>query len=145
MGRSVQGIQAAQVRVFAHDAEYVTKSDTVDIPGTESRGVCLYVNVGGDINVLMEGSSTPIIFKGVSAGQFLPMLVKRVYITDTTAAAELIALYQSMWLGIGYMIPMRGDKNLHIPVEGGLIISETGSFILLTESGNDEMVTETTP
>jgi hypothetical protein len=50
-----------------------------------------------------------------------------------------------MWLGIGYVIPMRGDKNLHIPVEGGLIISETGSFILLTESGNDEMVTETTP
>jgi len=50
-----------------------------------------------------------------------------------------------MWLGIGYMIPMRGDKNLHIPVEGGLIISETGSFNLLTENGKDEMVKKNTP
>jgi hypothetical protein len=70
MSKGVQGNFAAQVRVFAHDAEYVTKSDTVDIPGTESRGVCLYVNVGGDINVLMEGSSTPIIFKGYQLVSF---------------------------------------------------------------------------
>jgi hypothetical protein len=49
-----------------------------------------------------------------------------------------------MWLGIGYMIPMRGDKNLHIPVEGDFIISETGNLILLTENGNDQMTPETT-
>lgn len=50
-----------------------------------------------------------------------------------------------MWLGIGYTIPQRGDKNLHIPVEGGFIISEIGDLILLTEDGNDQMVTEPTP
>ena len=146
MSKGVQGNFAAQVRVFAHDAVNITKSDTVNIPGTGDRGVCLYVNVGGNINVLMEGSSTPVLFKGVVAGQFLPILVKRVYVTDTTPAVELIALYQNMWLGIGYMIPQLGGKGLSTPpVEGSNIISETGTLILLTENGNDEMVIESTP
>ena len=46
MGRSVQGIQAAQVKVFAHDAVNLTPSGTLNtntIAGTESRGVCLYI------------------------------------------------------------------------------------------------------
>ena len=92
MSKGVQGNFAAQVRVFAHDAVSVTKSDTVDIPGTEDRGVCLYVNVSGDIKVKME-SGSDITFKGVTTGQFLPILVKRVFTTGTTGAVELIALY----------------------------------------------------
>jgi|TARA_R110000772_G_C13180366_1_gene427990 hypothetical protein len=50
-----------------------------------------------------------------------------------------------MWLGIGYMIPQRGDRNLHTPIQGGFIISETGDLVMQTENGNDEMVTEPTP
>tara|TARA_R110002167_G_scaffold87070_1_gene235619 strand:+ start:907 stop:1062 length:156 start_codon:yes stop_codon:yes gene_type:complete len=51
-----------------------------------------------------------------------------------------------MWLGIGYMIPQLGGKGLSTPpVEGSNIISETGTLILLTENGNDEMVIESTP
>jgi hypothetical protein len=82
MGRSVQGIQAAQVRVFAHDAvSLVTGGGTLNtntITGTEQRGVCLYI--GEDmtlITVTME-SGNSVTFKGLKAGSFLPVLVTAV-------------------------------------------------------------------
>ena len=91
MGRSVQGIQAAQVRVFAHDAvSLVTGSgagagtlNTSTIANTDQRGVCLYI--GEDltlIEVIME-SGSQVTFKGLKAGSFLPVLVTR--IVDATA------------------------------------------------------------
>ena len=76
MGRSVQGIQAAQVRMFAHDAvSLVTGGGTLNtstISGTEDRGVCLYIGIKmASIVVTMEsGNSTT--FKGINSGSFLP-------------------------------------------------------------------------
>ena len=142
MSKGVQGNFAAQVRVFAHDAVSVTPSAT-RIANTDQRGVCLYIGGQGDVKVTMESGTTQT-FKNVSAGTFLPILVTHVLANNTTAT-EILALYQNMWLGIGYTIPQRGDRNLHIPVEGGFIISEIGDLILLTEDGNDQMVTEPTP
>ena len=82
MGRSVQGIQAAQVRVFAHDAvSLVTGGGTLNtstIANTDQRGVCLYI--GEDltlIEVTME-SGNSVTFKGLKAGSFLPVLVTAV-------------------------------------------------------------------
>ena len=144
MSKGVQGNFAAQVRVFAHDAVSLNPLNNNQIAGTSDRGVCLYIGGQGDVEVKMEGSSTPVVFKSVSAGTFLPILVTHVLPGNTTAT-EILALYQNMWLGIGYTIPQRGDRNLHIPVEGGFIISEIGDLRLLTENGNDEMVTEPTP
>jgi hypothetical protein len=82
MGRSVQGIQAAQVRVFAHDAvSLVTGGGTLNtstIANTDQRGVCLYI--GEDmtlITVTME-SGNSVTFKGLKAGSFVPVLVTAV-------------------------------------------------------------------
>ena len=88
MGRSVQGIQAAQVRVFAHDAvslvtggtdpDFVGTLNTNTIANTDQRGVCLYI--GEDmtlITVTME-SGNSVTFRGVKAGSFLPVLVTAV-------------------------------------------------------------------
>jgi hypothetical protein len=83
MGRSVQGIQAAQVRVFAHDAVSLVTGgtgvpNTNTIANTDQRGVCLYI--GEDmtsIEVTME-SGNSVIFKGLKAGSFLPVLVTAV-------------------------------------------------------------------
>ena len=82
MGRSVQGIQAAQVRVFAHDAvSLVTGGGTLNtstIANSDQRGVCLYI--GEDmtlITVTME-SGNSVTFKGLKAGSFLPVLVTAV-------------------------------------------------------------------
>jgi hypothetical protein len=83
MGRSVQGIQAAQVRVFAHDAVSLVTGgtgvpNTNTIANTDQRGVCLYI--GEDmtsIEVIME-SGSQVTFKGLKAGSFLPVLVTRI-------------------------------------------------------------------
>jgi hypothetical protein len=92
--RGTQIKQADEVRVFAHDAAAVTPNDSVDISGTENRGVCIYIGSvagGADVKVTMESGSI-VTFKGLTAGSFLPILVTRVWATDTTAT-EILALY----------------------------------------------------
>ena len=82
MGKGVQGIQAAQVRVFAHDAVSLVTGggnlNTSTIANSDQRGVCLYI--GEDmtlITVTME-SGNSVTFKGLKAGSFLPVLVTAV-------------------------------------------------------------------
>ncbi len=99
MARSVQGIEASQVRVFAHDAKSLVTGgvlDTTNIAGSEDRGVCLYIGAAvTDITVVME-SGANIRFKGLAAGSFLPILITRIVsitTADTLADDDVIALY----------------------------------------------------
>ena len=47
-----------------------------------------------------------------------------------------------MWLGIGYLIPMKGDKaGEPLPVDVDLIIAENGD-ILQMEANTDKMIPE---
>ena len=92
--RGLEGNMQAEPRVFAHDAVAVTPHDTNNIPNTTERGCCIYIGAisgGADIKVKME-SGNDVIFKGLVAGTFLPILVTRVFATGTTAT-EIIALY----------------------------------------------------
>jgi hypothetical protein len=59
----------------------------IDIPGTENRGVCLYVGTLGNVQVEMESGETPT-FNNVPAGTFMPILVKRL-----VAGTDVLALY----------------------------------------------------
>ena len=59
----------------------------IDIPGTENRGVCLYVGTAGNIQVEMESGETPT-FNNVPAGTFMPVLVKRL-----VSGSDVLALY----------------------------------------------------
>ncbi len=63
----------------------------IDIPHTQKRGCCLYIGNSGDVEVIMESGSTAI-FSGVATGTFLPILVKQVVTTNTTAT-NILALY----------------------------------------------------
>jgi hypothetical protein len=67
----------------------------VDIPNTQERGCCLYVGDvdtnGANVEVVMEGGST-VVFKNLTSGSFLPILIKRIVPTNTNAG-EFIALY----------------------------------------------------
>ena len=63
----------------------------IDIPNTFKRGCCIYVGNSGDINVIMESGNTAL-FVGVPTGTFLPILVKQVVASNTTATS-LLALY----------------------------------------------------
>jgi hypothetical protein len=49
-----------------------------------------------------------------------------------------------MWLGIGYLLPMKGDKagDPTPPIASNFIISQSG-IILLTEDDQNEMVRQT--
>ena len=97
--RGLEGNQNAQPRVFAHDAldlkpSVYTLGDR--IPNTDSIGVALYIGVGMDITVTLEGGSTPVLFKGITAGSFLPVLVTKINASSATLDAgggEIIALY----------------------------------------------------
>ena len=96
--RGLEGNQNAQPRVFAHDALDLKPSNYTlgnRIAHTNTIGRALYVGAAMDLTVTLEGGST-VLFKGITAGSFLPVLVTHVTATSVTLAAgggELIALY----------------------------------------------------
>lgn len=63
----------------------VTPADGADMT-ISSRG--LYVGGAGDLKVTMEGGET-VTFPGVVAGTLLPIRVRRVFATGTTATSIL--------------------------------------------------------
>ena len=69
-------------------AAEVTTSDTVDLTSV-ARG--LYIGVGGNVNVVMPDGST-VLFVGCGSGTILPVNVRRVMATSTTATS-IVALY----------------------------------------------------
>jgi len=71
------------------DATLVVGS--IDIPNTEKRGCCIYVGIAADVGIRLE-SGKDVIFKGVPAGSFLPVLAKRIN-TTIPATGDIIALY----------------------------------------------------
>lgn len=75
-------------------AAAVTPSDTVNIPavtGGTNNGCVLYVGGAGNIKVTTVGGDD-VVFVGLSAGQFVPVQVKRVWSTSTTAT-NIVALW----------------------------------------------------
>ncbi len=68
---------------------YVTIRTT--FPGSQDRGCCLYVGGAGNVNVTLESGNT-VLFTGVNAGSFLPILATQVLSASTTAT-NMLALY----------------------------------------------------
>ena len=56
-----------------------------------SNGCVLFAGGAGDINLITVDDDT-VLFKGIVAGQFLPVQVKRVKATSTTAT-DIVALW----------------------------------------------------
>ena len=106
----LEGNTAAQPRVFAHSAyniPTVTGTNTEntypanlvdDSQVTLSRGACIYVGVAGNVKVTME-SGEIVLFTGVTAGSFLPILALVVHGPNVggtnagTTATDLVALF----------------------------------------------------
>ena len=105
----LEGNTAAQPRVFAHSAYQIPTPSTTGTENTYpantvddsqvivSRGACIYVGGAGDIDVELE-SGDRVIFKGVTAGSFLPILATKIYgynsvPAQTTTATDIIALF----------------------------------------------------
>jgi|11_taG_2_1085331.scaffolds.fasta_scaffold00708_3 hypothetical protein len=99
--QGLQGNMQAQPRMFAHDAVGLTaaqiNSGTYTIPNSDARGVCLFVGVKmASITVVME-SGNSVVFKGVAAGAFMPVLVTSVTAATPDSGAladnDIVALY----------------------------------------------------
>jgi hypothetical protein len=76
-------------------AATVTPSNTVDIPyvgGGDIKWDCvLYIGGAGSLRVLTAGEDD-VTFFNVAAGTFLPVQVKRVFVTGTSAT-NIVALW----------------------------------------------------
>lgn len=81
----------------AYNAQDIVPSDSsnITIGGTSidslESGVCLYIGIGGDLRVTMIGGQV-VLFQQVASGSFLPIQVKKIWQTGTTATA-ILALY----------------------------------------------------
>jgi len=87
----------AYQKLQAYRAADVTPSDTVDIPsvstagGAGNNGCVLYCGVAGNIRVVTVGNDD-VTLVGVNTGAFIPLQVKRVFTTGTTAT-NILALW----------------------------------------------------
>jgi hypothetical protein len=87
----------AYQKLQANRASAVTPSDTVNIPnistedGSGNNGCVLYVGVTGNVRVLTAGGDD-VTLVGVSAGQFIPVQVVKVFATGTTST-NILALW----------------------------------------------------
>lgn len=70
----------------AFSAAAVTPNDSVDLAMT-ARG--LFAGGGGDIVAILKGDAAAVTFKNVSSGAILPVAVRRVLATGTTATSIL--------------------------------------------------------
>lgn len=86
---------------FGTIAAAVTASDTISNATNINRS-CLFIGTGGDVKVILSGvtgaggsgrptAAQAVVFKGLPAGSFLPVIVDYVLATGTTAA-DLIAV-----------------------------------------------------
>ena len=74
--------------MFYDTALAVTPSDGSDLTGEPF--FALFIGVGGDVKVDMASGTGTVVLKNCASGQILPLMVERVYSTDTTAT-DIIA------------------------------------------------------
>jgi len=79
----------------------VTPSDTLTLQqqfSTHKRYSCVYVGVGGNVRVLTEGGDD-VTFTNIPDGSFVPVHIKKVFATGTTASS-IIAVDMSLPEGV---------------------------------------------
>lgn len=70
-------------KLQAGSAFAIAPSNTTDLPVVTSA---LYVGYTGNIRVICSGDTTGVVFANVPGGSFLPLRVKRVTVSGTTAS-----------------------------------------------------------
>ena len=94
---TTDGTQSEVVRVVSDtevevkEAIFATSPKNYAIYGGGNEGAVLYVGVGGDVRVDTAGGDD-VTFVGLLAGSFVPVQVKKVYSTNTTAT-NIVALW----------------------------------------------------
>lgn len=73
----------------AVDGVVITPSDTLTLTRIPKA---IYVGTGGDISIIGSKGTTSFILKNVPSGSMLPIRVKQIKVTGTTAS-DIIGLY----------------------------------------------------
>ncbi len=86
----------AYQKLQAYRAAQVTPSDTTDIPAVSTAtgknfGCLLYVGTAGNVKVETVGGDE-VTLVGINTGAFIPVQVKKVFATGTTAS-NILALW----------------------------------------------------
>jgi len=109
--KGLEGNEAAQPRVFAHNATKILETNIIGATPTGqnivappddtavviSRGACVYIGIACDITVVMEGQpantalADGITFRGCTAGSFLPVLVTKILKVAKDSTTEFTA------------------------------------------------------
>jgi hypothetical protein len=76
----------------ATKAVAVTPSDTVDFSFGPTRGIYIGAAAACNMQVLMGSDTASVTFNNLQVGQFLPLRVKRIFVTSTTCT-NILALY----------------------------------------------------
>lgn len=67
----------------------ITPSDSVVLPYITRA---IYIGVGGDVSLILTKDNSAVLFKNVVAGSLLPLRVKQVMNTNTTAT-NIVGVY----------------------------------------------------
>lgn len=78
---------SAAYPMFPESAEVVVASDTVNF----SSPSVIYVGTSGNVNVTTAAGDT-VTFSNVQSGSIIPVRIKRVWVTDTTAS-NIVRIY----------------------------------------------------
>ena len=83
-----QRLQPSRAAAVTPGAATATIPSISTADGSGNNGCVLYVGGAGDVRVITVGGDN-VLFSGVNAGTFLPVLVKQVVTTDTNATLIL--------------------------------------------------------
>jgi hypothetical protein len=72
-------------------ADIMASGESYTLYADDNNGCVLYVGNTGNVRVLTAGNDD-VTFVGIPSGSFVPVQVKRVYATDTTAT-DIVALW----------------------------------------------------
>lgn len=80
-------------------ANSITPSDGTDVTISDSRGTpndAIFVGVAGDVNLILTGDSSAVLFKNMKAGTLYPLGVKCVQNTSTDATDIIVLQAQGV-------------------------------------------------
>ena len=77
---------------FFNQPDFATVAVPVILGTTNVKGSVLYIGTGGSIEVTAIGSDTPVVFKNIPDGGFLPCVVKNIVVGANTTVSDLIAI-----------------------------------------------------
>ena len=77
---------------YANQPDFATSAETVVVGTTNVESSALYIGTGGDIEVTAIGSSSPVVFKNIPDGSFLPVIIRSITAGANTTVSDIIAV-----------------------------------------------------